>query len=202
MLYYYHVKCHGIIIVRKIENVNSLAIFFQYGLYSSFMGCFIYCLLGTSKDITLGPTAIMSLMTAAFGTSPIEHDATVAIVLTLFCGIVQFLMGVLHLGKLKHNSYHISLWATLYIWVLPYCARSSNTCTWLLALSFVMEVSHLGKCIKHPWTLSRGSCAQNVTVQHMLLFVLQVVWWILYLILLSVDLLLQLLSLLLVDKLR
>ncbi|EDO34158.1 predicted protein, partial [Nematostella vectensis] len=32
----------------------------QYGLYSAFMGCFVYCVFGTSKDITLGPTAIMS----------------------------------------------------------------------------------------------------------------------------------------------
>ena len=31
-----------------------------YGLYSAFMGPFIYCVFGTSKDISLGPTAIMS----------------------------------------------------------------------------------------------------------------------------------------------
>ncbi|KAL4240737.1 hypothetical protein ACF0H5_001525 [Mactra antiquata] len=72
----------------------------QYGLYSAFMGCFVYTILGTSKDITLGPTAIMSLMTAAFAASPVEGDATYAIVLCLFCGGVQFLMGFLHLGIL------------------------------------------------------------------------------------------------------
>ncbi|XP_052766037.1 sodium-independent sulfate anion transporter-like isoform X2 [Mya arenaria] len=70
----------------------------QYGLYSAFMGCFVYTLLGTSKDITLGPTAIMSLMTAAFASSPIPNDPTYALILTLVCGVVQFLMGVLHLG--------------------------------------------------------------------------------------------------------
>ncbi|XP_067670995.1 sodium-independent sulfate anion transporter-like [Haliotis asinina] len=72
----------------------------QYGLYSSFMGCFIYCLLGTSKDITLGPTAIMSLMTGAFATSPIQNDGTYAIVLSLMCGLVQFIMGICNLGIL------------------------------------------------------------------------------------------------------
>ena len=36
----------------------------QYGLYTAFMGCFIYAVLGTSKDISLGPTAILSLLTA------------------------------------------------------------------------------------------------------------------------------------------
>ena len=32
----------------------------RYGLYSSYIGVIVYGLLGTSKDITLGPTAIMS----------------------------------------------------------------------------------------------------------------------------------------------
>ncbi|KAI0234937.1 Sodium-independent sulfate anion transporter [Lamellibrachia satsuma] len=72
----------------------------QYGLYSAFMGCFVYCIFGTAKDITLGPTAIMSLMTATFATSPVTGDATLAVVLTLMCGIVQFIMSVLHVGFL------------------------------------------------------------------------------------------------------
>ncbi|XP_021350031.1 sodium-independent sulfate anion transporter-like [Mizuhopecten yessoensis] len=72
----------------------------QYGLYSAFMGCFVYCFLGTAKDITLGPTAIMSLMTASFAISPVENDATYAIVLCLLCGCVQLLMGILNLGIL------------------------------------------------------------------------------------------------------
>jgi sodium-independent sulfate anion transporter 11 len=62
------------------------------------MGVFVYTLLGTSKDITLGPTAIMSLMTAAFASSPVKDDPTYAVVLCLFCGAVQLLMGILHLG--------------------------------------------------------------------------------------------------------
>ena len=67
----------------------------QYGLYSAFMGCFLYCILGTSKDITLGPTAIMSLMVLAYGKSEIPRY-TVA--LTLFSGIIQLAMGILRLG--------------------------------------------------------------------------------------------------------
>lgn len=62
------------------------------------MGPFVYAILGTSKDITLGPTAIMSLLTAAFATSPVENDPTYALLLTFFCGVVQLLLGVLHLG--------------------------------------------------------------------------------------------------------
>eukprot|EP00040_Diaphanoeca_grandis_P005509 m.33141 g.33141 ORF g.33141 m.33141 type:complete len:791 (-) comp16766_c0_seq1:275-2647(-) len=33
-----------------------------YGLYGGFMGLFVYALMGTSKDITNGPTALMSLI--------------------------------------------------------------------------------------------------------------------------------------------
>ncbi|CAL1531872.1 unnamed protein product [Lymnaea stagnalis] len=78
----------------------------QYGLYSAFVGCFVYCVLGTSKDITLGPTAILSLMTATFGTSVSPElptggkDPTLTIVLTMFTGLIQLVLGILKLGIL------------------------------------------------------------------------------------------------------
>lgn len=67
------------------------------------MGGFIYCFLGTSKDVTLGPTAIMSLMVAEFASdkSPIHHDPTYAIILTLISGLITFAMGLLNLGRLS-----------------------------------------------------------------------------------------------------
>lgn len=68
----------------------------QYGLYSSFMGCFIYCFLGTSKDITLGPTAIMSLLISLYA----HKDPTYAVLLTFLSGCIQLAMAVLHLGFL------------------------------------------------------------------------------------------------------
>ncbi|XP_064180421.1 sodium-independent sulfate anion transporter [Anguilla rostrata] len=68
----------------------------QYGLYSAFMGGFIYCIFGTSKDITLGPTAIMSLLCADY----IEQDPVYAVLLTFLCGVIQASMAVLRLGFL------------------------------------------------------------------------------------------------------
>ncbi|XP_062976204.1 sodium-independent sulfate anion transporter [Elgaria multicarinata webbii] len=68
----------------------------QYGLYSSFMGSFIYCLLGTSKDVTLGPTAIMSLLVSSYA----FHDPAYAILLAFLSGCIQLAMGLLHLGFL------------------------------------------------------------------------------------------------------
>uniref|UniRef100_W5KB77 Sodium-independent sulfate anion transporter n=1 Tax=Astyanax mexicanus TaxID=7994 RepID=W5KB77_ASTMX len=68
----------------------------QYGLYSAFMGCFVYCVFGTSKDITLGPTAIMSLLCSFY----IAGDPVYAVLLTLLCGIIQTVMALLRLGFL------------------------------------------------------------------------------------------------------
>ena len=36
----------------------------SFGLYAAFMGPFMYFIFGTSKDISLGPTAIMSALVA------------------------------------------------------------------------------------------------------------------------------------------
>lgn len=85
----------------------------QYGLYSAFMGCFIYCLLGTSKDITLGPTAIMSILVAEYAKDPWKDEegdetsnVTLAILLTITCGITQILMSIFRLGFLVHFISH------------------------------------------------------------------------------------------------
>ncbi|XP_070580315.1 sodium-independent sulfate anion transporter-like isoform X2 [Ptychodera flava] len=76
----------------------------QYGLYSAFMGCFVYCIFGTAKDVSIGPTAVMSLMMADFGGHSGREDGlnnpVYAITLCFFCGVVQFLMGLFHLGFL------------------------------------------------------------------------------------------------------
>lgn len=72
----------------------------QFGLYSSFMSPFVYCIFGTSKDITLGPTAIMSLMTTSFCSSSIKNDSTCALILAFVAGFIQLMMGLFHLGFL------------------------------------------------------------------------------------------------------
>lgn len=66
----------------------------QYGLYNAFMGGFIYCLLGSSKDITQGPTAIMSLMVATYSAG----SPQVAIALSFYIGIIWLVMGCCSLG--------------------------------------------------------------------------------------------------------
>ncbi|XP_064532305.1 sodium-independent sulfate anion transporter isoform X3 [Pseudopipra pipra] len=68
----------------------------QYGLYSSFMGCFVYFFLGTAKDVTLGPTAIMSLLVSSYA----FHEPVYAVLLAFLSGCIQLAMALLHLGFL------------------------------------------------------------------------------------------------------
>ncbi|XP_029405843.2 sodium-independent sulfate anion transporter isoform X3 [Bactrocera dorsalis] len=59
------------------------------------MGCFVYIFFGTCKDVTIGPTAIMSVMVQAH-----THNADYAILACFFTGVITLLMGVLNLGVL------------------------------------------------------------------------------------------------------
>lgn len=67
----------------------------QYGLYGSFLGTVIYTVLGTSKDVPMGPTAIVSLLTfsALPGFGPVH-----ATLLCFLTGVVQLIMGLCGLG--------------------------------------------------------------------------------------------------------
>lgn len=67
----------------------------QYGLYSAFMGSLIYVIFGTVKEVSIGPTSLMSILTVSYTfEKPIEY----VLILTFVCGIVEFLMGVFKLG--------------------------------------------------------------------------------------------------------
>lgn len=59
----------------------------------------MYAVFGGSKDITLGPSAIMSILTASYGKNPVDGDPTYAVVLGFFTGIVQLIMYFIGFGK-------------------------------------------------------------------------------------------------------
>ncbi|KAG0175391.1 hypothetical protein DFQ28_000933 [Apophysomyces sp. BC1034] len=88
----------------KIANLPP-----QYGLYSSFIGVMIYPLFGTSKDISIGTTAIMSLMigqivTGIMATQEFQTGVwtfhTIAVTLSLLGGFITLGVGILRLGIL------------------------------------------------------------------------------------------------------
>ncbi|XP_076547708.1 sodium-independent sulfate anion transporter-like [Osmia lignaria lignaria] len=61
------------------------------------MGCFVYVVFGSCKDITVGPTAIMALLSQSH---VINLGADVAVLLCFLSGCVISIMGLLHLGFL------------------------------------------------------------------------------------------------------
>ncbi|XP_011502218.1 PREDICTED: sodium-independent sulfate anion transporter [Ceratosolen solmsi marchali] len=69
----------------------------QYGLYSAFVGALIYVIFGSCKDITIGPTALMALMTNQYVQG---RSVDFAILLTFLSGCMQLLMAALRLGVL------------------------------------------------------------------------------------------------------
>jgi sodium-independent sulfate anion transporter 11 len=79
----------------------------QYGLYSSFVGVFIYCFFATSKDVSIGPVAVMSLQVSksiahvvAKNPQYKNDNVEIAVTLTTLCGIIAFGIGILRLGFL------------------------------------------------------------------------------------------------------
>ncbi|XP_033611671.1 sodium-independent sulfate anion transporter-like isoform X2 [Cryptotermes secundus] len=67
----------------------------QYGLYSAFMSCFVYIFLGSCKDITIGPTAMMGIMTNPFVVQ--NNNPDFAVLLCFLVGCVMILVGLLRL---------------------------------------------------------------------------------------------------------
>ena len=73
-----------------------------YGLYASTIPLIIYALLGTSRQLAVGPVAIVSLLTAA-GVGTLAQAGTetyilLAVTLAFLVGLVQFLVGIFKLG--------------------------------------------------------------------------------------------------------
>ncbi len=75
-----------------------------YGLYASTVPLLIYALMGTSRQLAVGPVAMASLLTAAgvgaMAAPNAETYIALAILLSLLAGLVQMLMGGLRLGFL------------------------------------------------------------------------------------------------------
>jgi len=81
-----------------------------YGLYASTIPLFIYALLGTSRQLAVGPVAMVSLLTAA-GVGTLAKGGTelyimLAITLAFMVGMIQFLLGVFRLGFLVNFLSH------------------------------------------------------------------------------------------------
>lgn len=81
-----------------------------YGLYASTVPLILYALFGTSRQLAVGPVAMVSLLTAA-GVGALAEVGSqtfiaLAITLALMVGLIQFLLGAFRLGFLVNFLSH------------------------------------------------------------------------------------------------
>ncbi|KAF5739714.1 sulfate transporter 1.2-like [Tripterygium wilfordii] len=94
----------------KLANLEG-----QYGLYSSFVPPLIYAFMGSSRDIAIGPVAVVSLLLGTLLQSEIDpiKNATeyrrLAFTATFFAGITQATLGVFRLGFLIDFLSHAAI---------------------------------------------------------------------------------------------
>nr|GAT61246.1 sulfate permease [Mycena chlorophos] len=95
----------GMVLVPQGMSYATIATLpVQYGLYSSFVGVTIYCLFATSKDVSIGPVAVMSLIMSQI-IAKVDHahpkeftGPEIAVTLSFICGFIILGVGLLRLG--------------------------------------------------------------------------------------------------------
>lgn len=81
-----------------------------YGLYAALVPIIIYGLMGTSKQLAIGPVAMISLLiiagVGAFADAGTEKFIMLAILTAFGVGVTQFLMGIFRMGFLINFLSH------------------------------------------------------------------------------------------------
>ncbi|XP_031127050.1 sulfate transporter 1.2-like [Ipomoea triloba] len=87
----------------------------QYGLYSSFVPPLIYAFMGSSRDIAIGPVAVVSLLLGSLLRDEIDPELhkweyhRLAFTATFFAGVTQFVLGFFRLGFLIDFLSHAAI---------------------------------------------------------------------------------------------
>ena len=81
-----------------------------YGLYASTIPIILYSIFGTSRQLAVGPVAMVSLLTASsvgvLAEGGTEVYIMLAVTLAFMVGVIQFLLGALRLGFLVNFLSH------------------------------------------------------------------------------------------------
>ncbi|KAK9989145.1 hypothetical protein SO802_029384 [Lithocarpus litseifolius] len=87
----------------------------QYGLYSSFVPPLIYAVMGSSRDIAIGPVAVVSLLIGTMAQKEIDPKKNalayrrLVFTATFFAGVTQFALGFFRLGFLIDFLSHAAI---------------------------------------------------------------------------------------------
>lgn len=93
----------------KLANLDP-----QYALYSSFLPPLIYAVMGSSRDIAIGPVAVVSILLGTLVRNEIDDIKSVdyhrlIITSTFFAGVFQAVLGICRLGFLIDFLSHASI---------------------------------------------------------------------------------------------
>lgn len=93
-----------VLIPQSLAYAQLAGLPVTFGLYAALLPPFVAALFGSSKQLSTGPVAVLSLMTAAAITPYADPGtaiyATYAVLLAVCLGVFQILLGVLKLGGL------------------------------------------------------------------------------------------------------
>ncbi len=82
----------------------------EIGLYSSILPLMVYALFGTSRQLAVGPVAMVSLLVASgirdLGQFDVPTYIAYAVMLSMMIGLIQFAMGAFRLGFLVNFLSH------------------------------------------------------------------------------------------------
>ncbi|WOG96229.1 hypothetical protein DCAR_0415563 [Daucus carota subsp. sativus] len=95
----------GVMLVPQSMSYAKLAGLHPiYGLYSGFVPIFVYAIFGSSRQLAIGPVALVSLLVSNVLGSIVDPSddmyTELAILLALMVGIMECIMGLLRLGWL------------------------------------------------------------------------------------------------------
>ncbi|MED6189566.1 Low affinity sulfate transporter 3, partial [Stylosanthes scabra] len=102
-------------IPQSIVYANLAKLDPQYGLYTSVIPPVIYALMGSSREIAIGPVAVVSMLLSSLVPKVVDPDShpndyrNLVFTVTLFAGIFQTAFGVLRLGFLVDFLSHAAL---------------------------------------------------------------------------------------------
>ncbi|KAI9669742.1 MAG: Sulfate permease 2 [Alyxoria varia] len=93
----------AVVVPQSMAYAQLAELDVEFGLYSAFMGTIIYWFFATSKDITIGPVAVMSTVVGnvvlkAQDDIPDVPGHLVASALAVICGAIVFFMGLVRIG--------------------------------------------------------------------------------------------------------
>ncbi|PIN07375.1 Sulfate/bicarbonate/oxalate exchanger SAT-1 and related transporters (SLC26 family) [Handroanthus impetiginosus] len=102
-------------IPQSIVYANLAKLDPQYGLYTSVVPPLVYALMGSSREIAIGPVAVVSLLLSAMISKLVDPSADpvaylrIAFTVTFFSGTFQALFGLFRLGFLIDFLSHAAI---------------------------------------------------------------------------------------------